>query len=101
VRNIKLKTMAIDFSTQTDQWWIDTFERYITGGNAFGTRAEGGWDSIKKHYEACIPAGDFPDRELVDTGREWIIRATHPRAGRFNLTVQKGDKSWAFEWEGN
>ncbi len=91
--------MAIDFSTKTDEWWQESFERYITGGGAFGTIAEGGWDSVRRHYEGCLPQTDFPDRELVDTGSEWIIRATHPRVGPFRLTIQKGTPNWQFEWE--
>jgi hypothetical protein len=90
--------MAIDFSTNTDEWWRESFERYITGGGGFGITASMGWEAIERHYKACLPA-EFTDKELIDTGSEWIIRGTHPRGGAFRLTIQKGDRSWVFGWD--
>ena len=91
--------MGIDFSTQTDEWWSTTFERYITGGNSLGTIAEGGWESIKRYFESCLPIGDYPDREILNGDTEWRVRGTHPRVGPFSITIQKVDRSWVFEWE--
>ncbi len=90
--------MAIDFSTNTDAWWQESFERYITGGGGFGVTAGMGFEAIERHYKACIPA-DFVDRELITTPTEWVIRGTHPRVGPFRLSVQRADRSWEFVWE--
>lgn len=89
--------MAIDFSTNTSEFWRVTFERYITGGGQLGTVIETA--GIEQHYKLCLPKEDFPDKSLVKEGNEWIITATHEGAGaRFELRANQITKEWSFQW---
>jgi len=90
--------MPIDFSVQTDEWWRASFERYITGGNDFETIKSGGSPAIERHYNTCLPQEDYSDKELEQTNSEWIIRATHPRGGRFELRANRWSSGWSFQW---
>ena len=90
--------MGIDFSVQTEEWWKTTFERYITGGNNL-TTILGQPEGFERHYQMCLPHQDFPDKRMETTNDEWIVTATHPRAGRFELRANRWNPNqWSFNW---
>jgi hypothetical protein len=91
--------MAIDWSTNTSEWWKTSFEKYFTIGGVLDTIIQS--EGLEGHYNSCLPEGDFPDKEFETTDSQWRITATHNGAGeRFELVVDRASSEWEFNWLG-
>ena len=90
--------MAIDWSTNTNDWWKTSFERYFAPGGMNIIIQERG---LEAHYKNCLPLEDFPDKEFQTLPTQWRITATHNGAGeRFEVIVDRGTGEWQFNWLG-
>jgi hypothetical protein len=89
--------MAIDWSTNTKEFWRDSFKKYITCNNNLTNIIQRG--EVESHCQMCLPLDTYTDRNIQKTANGYVVSATHNGAeAGFELVINTESNEWSFEW---